>query len=337
MMKNIIGLMLIDAPHSALNNSGTDIGSRTENTVAVKKIMKRNKYGQEIYPYVSSQALRYWWRETLREKFNWSVSPLERKDKIAFTSANPFKYDDDDVFGYMRAQSKKEGGTVTRLSPLKCSPLVSVNPVTIIDDYGVMARHEGDPVPYEHEFYSTVLKGIFSLDVDSVGRFSMINKTGYKNITEEMKKEWEEAGAIVKDDIVELSEKVRKKRITDTIAALSYISGGAKQTLHLTDVTPKFIVLAEINCGNHLFMNVAGHEKGVPYLNLDALKEAIYDYKDSILTNIYIGKRKGFMDEIEEELFALSKFINEEKILDKEIRIDTVNNAINKFIEEIVL
>ena len=39
-----------------------------------------------------------------------------------------------------------------------------------------MSRHEGDPVPYEHEFYSNILKGIFSIDLGAVGIFSESEK-----------------------------------------------------------------------------------------------------------------------------------------------------------------
>ncbi len=119
MTRTVNGFMLIDAPHSALNNAGNDSSERTENIVRVKTIRK----GRKVYPYVSGQALRYWWRTTLEEKFNWKTSPIEREKKIAFTSANPIEYDDDDVFGYMRALKKADGGTVTRLSVLKNSPL----------------------------------------------------------------------------------------------------------------------------------------------------------------------------------------------------------------------
>ena len=158
MSKNIIGFMLIDTPYSALNNAGSDAGERTENTVAVKSIRK----GKDIYTYISGQAIRYWWRETLEKKYDWETSPIERETKIAFTQANPFKYSDDDVFGYMRAQNKSDGGTVTRLSPLKNSPLISIVPNQMTNDFGVMSRQkEGDPVPHEHQFYSTVMHGIF--------------------------------------------------------------------------------------------------------------------------------------------------------------------------------
>jgi len=161
MENNVIGFMLVDAPHSALNNAGSDAGDRTDNIVRVKSIRKDRK----VYPYVSSQALRYWWRDTLEKQFNWNLSPIIRDKKIAFTQANPIEYPDDDAFGYMRALKKKDGGTVTRVSPLKNSPLISVVGQYPTNDFGVMSRQEGDPVPFEHEFYSTVLKGIFAIDL----------------------------------------------------------------------------------------------------------------------------------------------------------------------------
>ena len=225
--------MLIDAPHSALNNAGNDSSERTENIVRVKAIRK----GKKVYPYVSGQALRYWWRTTLEEKFNWNISPIKREKKIAFTSANPVEYDDDDIFGYMRALKKAEGGTVTRLSVLKNSPLVSVVGQVPTDDFGVMARHDGDPVPYEHEFYSTILKGIFSLDLDNIGVFYKSEKTGYKNMYAELEAIAEKNGAEKVEDKWVMPAEVREKRAKDVLKVLPYLTGGAKQTSHLTSHT----------------------------------------------------------------------------------------------------
>jgi CRISPR-associated protein Cst2 len=107
----------------------------------------------------------------------------------------------------MRANKASEGGTLTRLSPLKCSPLVSVYEHVPTDDFGVMARHEGDPVPFEHQFYSTILKGIFSLNLNAIGKFSSVAKTGQKNLDEayvkkeEIKKAIKDAKALKKDDL----------------------------------------------------------------------------------------------------------------------------------------
>lgn len=303
MSKTVVGLMLVDAPHSALNNAGTDAGDRTDNIVRVKSIRK----GMKQYPYVSGQALRYWWRDTLESKFNWEMSPIIRKSKIAFTSADPINFPDDDAFGYMRAMKEKEGGTVTRISPLKNSPLVSVTGQRIVDDFGVMARHEGDPVPYEHEFYSTILKGIFSIDLNNLGVFSNYEKTGYKNMSKKLIEIAEEKGLKHEDDKWILDKSIREKRAQDIINALPYLSGGAKSATHLTDVTPKLIILAGIDGGNHIFMNVVREENDEMVVDLDNLKEVMEEYKDILLTNIYIGIRTGFLKETESEIKDFAK------------------------------
>ncbi|MCI0487773.1 MAG: type I-B CRISPR-associated protein Cas7/Cst2/DevR, partial [Blastocatellia bacterium] len=262
----------------------------------------------KLIPYVSAQAWRYWWRNTLEARFGWRMSEIKREAKIAFTSANPFTYPDDDVFGYMRAMKNTEGGTLTRLSPLKNSPLISVLPQQPTDDFGVMARHEGDPVPHGHQFYSTVLKGIFSLDLSSVGIFRETARTGYKNLDEkytakpEIKDAISTAGATKEDGgNWTLPKAERIKRASETIGALPYLNGGAKLALHLTDVTPKFIILAVIRGGNHLFMNITSSDPA-KLVNATALKEVITDYKDVILSDVFIGRQEGFQDDLKQEL-----------------------------------
>ncbi len=310
MSKHLIGLTLIDAPYSALNNAGTEASQATENIVTVKKLQK----GRDTYPYVSGQAWRNWWRTTLEQEFDdWKNSPIEREKKIAFTAADPVAYDDDDVFGYMRAQSEMQGKkkvnlTVTRLSPLKCSPLISIDPQTPTNDFGVMARQEGDPVPYEHQFYSCVLQGIFSLDLAAVGTFSHINKTGYLNIAESYVAKIQEAHGtqIGEEPVWVLPKETRVRRCQQTLEALTLLSGGAKLTSHLTDVTPKLIILSVLNGGNHPFMNLMVEQNGVGELSTDALREIIEDYADRFCDAIYIGRRSGFMDELDEELNDLA-------------------------------
>ena len=94
----------------------------------------------------------------------WKAAPISREEKIAYTDANPLEYWDDDLFGYMRAPSTKDlqkqkeqrmksrtnetptTDTITRVSPFRVSTLVSIAPVSITEDFGVMARHEGFPV-----------------------------------------------------------------------------------------------------------------------------------------------------------------------------------------------
>lgn len=335
MSKHLIGLTLIDAPHSALNNAGTEASEATENVVAVKKLQK----GRNTYPYVSGQAWRNWWRTTLEQEFDdWSSSPIEREKKIAFTAADPVTYDDDDVFGYMRAQSEMQGKkkvnvTVTRLSPLKCSPLISIAPQTPTTDWGVMARHEGDPVPYEHQFYSCVLQGIFSLDLGAVGAFSDINRTGYKNIAESYVQKIEDAGGTQKNDKAPwvLPKDIRVRRCRQTLEALPLLSGGAKLTSHLTDVTPKLIILSVLDGGNHPFMNLMVERDGVGELSFPALREVMDDYAARFLDSIYIGRRAGFMDELDEKLRELVS----DKTLPCEVVYDSPNKVIAQLAEKL--
>ena len=325
MSNNVIGLMLIDAPHSALNNAGSDAGDRTDNIVRVKTIRK----GLTRYPYVSGQAFRYWLRETLEEKFGWEMSPISREKKIAFTEANPIEYPDDDAFGYMRALKKKEGGTVTRISPLKNSPLVSVVGQNPTNDFGVMARHdEGDPVPYEHEFYSTILKGIFSIDLTSLGVFCESEKTGYRNMYPKLIELAEEKGLTHEDDYWMLDSETRSKRAQDIINALPYLSGGAKNTSHLTDVTPKILVLAAIDGGNHIFMNIVREENGETIFDIGALDEVINEYSDILKTDVYIGLRSGFLKDIQDIIIEYAQ--NKENV-----HVGTIKEMTDKFSDEI--
>lgn len=97
------GFVLIDVDVAALNNAGRSNTTALENGVATKKIRKNGR----LYTYVSGQAWRYWWRNTLQQHFGWVLSPISREAKVAFTSANPLLYEDDDVFGYMRAAKRK--------------------------------------------------------------------------------------------------------------------------------------------------------------------------------------------------------------------------------------
>jgi CRISPR-associated protein Cst2 len=315
MTKNAIGFVLIDAPHSALNNAGADVGSRTENTIAVKKVRR----GRDEFPYVSAQAWRKWWRDALEDRCGWKMSPVIRESKIAFTSANPFLYPDDDVFGYMRAQ---KGDTLTRLSPLKTSPLLSEMPHIATDDFGVMARFEhmspdskekdNNPVPHEHQFYSTILKGIFALDLSAIGVFQASARTGYRNLTEKYIAESKMVEAIGQSKAAKiganyvLPSTVRAQRAKDALLALPFLSGGAKQALHHTDITPKLIILCTVEGGNNLWMNIATQDDKKP-VSIIAIKQIVEDYTDIIRGDVFIGRQEGFADDLAPDLQILKE------------------------------
>jgi len=314
-MSFITGLMLIDAPASALNNLGSVPGARTDNTTGVKLI----KTKEGAYPYVSAQAFRYWLRTTLEgSDLGWQAAPIYREEKIAYTDANPLLYWDDDLFGYMRAPSKKESAkakreadttranetetveTVTRVAPFRVSTLVSLAPVTIVDDFGVMARQEGNPVPHEHQFYRTTLKGLFSLDLYASGTFWYSSKTGFRNL-DEVRKEQAEKMSLASVDgemAYRLPFEQRRQRITALFEGLAQLEGGAKQTLHYTDVAPALVVLAVTKGGNHIFGHVINASpRGIPQINIESLREAMTVFDNEMLSAVYVGWVKGYLDE----------------------------------------
>jgi len=357
------GFILIDVDVVALNNAGKNTQSNFDNAVGTKRIFKDGK----SYVYVSGQAWRYWWRDTLQKTFGWELSPITRDSKIAFTAADPIKYADDDIFGYMKAakdveldengvaikdtrgKDKTINVTVTRVSPLKNSVLVSVGAVRPVENWSSMARQDGDSVPYGKQEYSAIMKGMFSLDLEQAGTFATYNKTGFKNLTDAQKKQaltddlltkkcaTEIDDPFMKDEkgkpyqLVRLLPNIREKRISETILALKNISGGAMQTNNMGDVTPKLIVLATLNSGNHPFSHItssSGVNDDVIDLNIDALKEVLKDYEDNIQGNVFIGRRSGFFDNKADALKELAKEFTNVKIL-------TINDAIDQYTEQL--
>ncbi|WP_202320531.1 type I-B CRISPR-associated protein Cas7/Cst2/DevR [Archaeoglobus neptunius] len=355
-MRFAVGMVLIDAPHSALNMLGIDDSLPDRNVTRVKTLRR----GGYRYPYVSPQAWRYWWRKTLNEHFDWELSPLFREEKQVFTAANPLKYKDDDVFGYMRAF--KRGGiniTVTRISPLKNTPLISVLPErsSITMDEGYASRHEGDPTPYNQEFYSTVLKGAFSLDLEAVGRFTIIGKAGFKNLltwndvpkdksgkpkkgTEEITKEIremehisEEFGIVRGEKEWVLPNELRKKRSAETIKAIRYLSGGAKQTQFHTDITPKFVLLMSIDAGiNPFISDIVFEDRGEVKFDTEALANRLADLKDILPTKkLYVGCDDGFIRNLGWDVNKMSETLQNAEI---EVEFGSVGEAIEKFVKE---
>lgn len=328
-MAFLSGIQVIHAPASALNNAGTDAGQQTDNKVIVKRL----RMGGRLYPYVSAQAWRYWLRTTLQKQSDWKASPMFREGKIAYTDANPIQYDDDDVFGYMRAPSKKADATakeglqltsiqgsdaLTRVAPLRVGTLVGLSGQMITSDFGTMSRHEGDPVPHEHEFYAGSLRGLFGLDLGRVGVFTAAERTGFLNLDEIRKQQAQAAGATTPDggQTYILPDAARWPRIKSVLEAFPLIEGGAKQTLHATDVTPAVVVMAVFQGGvNPFYPIIHPDENGHATLHVDGLLKLLEVWKDQILSPVYIGWVTGYPPENPKSEAELKAKIHHPKIV----------------------
>jgi CRISPR-associated protein Cst2 len=332
-MAFISGVQVIDAPASALNNAGKNPSSSVENAVAVKSL----RVGNSRFPYVSAQAYRHWLRRTLEalgEK-DWPTAPVFREEKVAYTDANPILYADDDLFGYMRAEGTKKTAadsraerkgetpmeirgkkkvTVTRVSPLRIGTLVGLSD-GIPADFGTMSRHEGDPVPHEHQFYRTSLKGMFSLDLGSAGVFSYEDRTGNKNLDAVRIALAQEKG-LEPDDArksYRLSIEDRIRRVTTLLRAMPVVTGGAKMGLHYTDVSPAAAIFAVTSGGNNPFQYLLdGDREGRANPDLQAFREVADVWGNTILSPLYIGWVRGYardhhrtLEEHREELHEL--------------------------------
>jgi CRISPR-associated protein Cst2 len=326
-MSHVTGILIVDAPASALNNAGANEEARTDNAVAVKLI--RTPEGR--YPYVSAQAVRFWLRTQLAREKGWTSSPVFRESKVAYTDAEPTAYAEDDLFGYMRAASKStdekkaakraeiaarstpvdaDVGEVTRVSPFRVGTLVSTTPVRITDDFGTMARADGDPVPHEHQFYRAHLKAPFGVDLAAAGTFFDTKRVGFKNLDKHRIETAKKAGATEVTvrglTAYRLPLATRRARVAQLVRAIGRLEGGAKQTLHLTDTSPAALVFAVLRNGNQPFLRVFGEgDGGTTVFRADVFEEALRVFSGDLLSDVYIGWAKGFLDGERQKLDAL--------------------------------
>ena len=64
---------------------------------------------------------------------------------------------------------------------------------------------------------------------------------------------------------------------------MAHLEGGAKQTLHYTDVAPALTIMAVTKGGNHIFGHVVGATgRGQPEFKLEALAEALTVFADQM-------------------------------------------------------
>jgi len=145
-LTHVAGTFLIHAAGASLN--GAALGEGEGRNVAVPKTFSD---GRNQVPYVSAQAWRRWLRTTAVQEGSWPASELQaigwnskgNVNKVA-GQLNPVEFPEDDIFGYMRAQSghdrrrvatedEDEQGefdtktrSVMRASPFAASLLVSL-------------------------------------------------------------------------------------------------------------------------------------------------------------------------------------------------------------------
>nr|WP_322494892.1 hypothetical protein [Chloroflexus sp.] len=106
-----------------------------------------------------------------------------------------------------------------------------------------------------------------------------------------------------------LPKEERLARVKALFTGMAHLEGGAKQTLHYTDVSPVLVIFAVTKGGNHIFHHTVGANRaGQPEIKIDALREALQVFADGILSPVYVGWVKGYLDE---ERAAFEQFMAE--------------------------
>jgi CRISPR-associated protein Cst2 len=305
-LNNITGALLIDATATFLNGAGLGLGE-DKNKVIPKTYKEKINNRTEEVPYVSAQSWRRWLRDTTNEENNWEPSELraigEGSDKGTTnkisTELNPIEFPEDDIFGYMKAGSSGEE-SVQRTSPFKSSILRGIrNMRTINTDEAFVHLKEGTPLPYSTKFYSTHLEGFFNLEYYRLGVYDNLGSRQElsSEIIEKHKDKLNESELGKKFRRYELknAKENRNNNAAGLLKGLAFLRGGAKQAAFGSDVSPKVLIFAGLESANPIFNNLFIGTGEKPILDIDLLLELQKDYKERLATPIYVGIRKGYL------------------------------------------
>jgi len=262
-------------PVSFASLNGSD--KETDNMSSIKKITR----GTYQYPYVSSQAIRRALRDQLSvlgETLSESQAATISKG-AATTQCEPSKFIDDDLFGFMNAQKE----TIKRTAPLRVSPLISLDPYRGDLDFGtnyMSVAKGGTPNIFETEIHSGTYRGTLLLELDRVG----VSKDT--------------------DPKFELSEKEKARRVRNLLKAIQNLWSSGRQSRHLADISPKFLVAALLKAKNPIFLESVEVYNGK--LNTELLEEVRADFSDIILQSV-VGVRTGLFDNPPDDGVSIGK------------------------------
>lgn len=257
---------LIQTSLASLNGSDKE----ADNISSIKKFTR----GTEQYPYGSAQ----WVRRALRDQLaslGWQLSEGVASaitKGAATTQQMPEKYIDDDLFGFMgteKGDDNKKGSAVKRTSPVRVSPLISMDRYLGDLDFGtnyMSVTAGGTPNIFETEVHSGIYRGTVLIELDRVG-----SGDGFESI---------------------LPPAERASRVKALLAALKNLWSSGRQTRFLADISPKFIAAALLRVKNPIFLeSVLPVNGGV---NTALLSETLQDYENEIIVSVFGGKRELF-------------------------------------------
>lgn len=259
---------LTNVSMGSLNGSDKE----ADNMSNIKKLTR----GAKTYPYMSSQAVRRALRDqlgTMGHSLS-EGSASEIKKGAAITQCLPKEFVDDDLFGFMDAQSS---GTHKRTSPVRVSPLLSIDPYEGDLDFGTnyMAVEDGgNPNIFETEIHGGLYRGTILIELDAVG--------------ESRKGEWESKE---KREPWNVDTKEKAKRVTSLLQSVQHLWSSGRQSRFLSDISPKFVAAALLKAKVPIFLEAVERDAKTG-IKTALLTEAVDDAKNIVEKHCF-GVRSG--------------------------------------------
>jgi len=252
-----------------------------------------------LIPYISGQAIRRMFRDRL-DDLGWSLSePFSDVSGQEVTPpVEPWKYIDEDLFGYMDTKNKRR-----RTSPIRVSSLVGLFPFQGDRDLGTRSfekfgkNMESGGNMFETEIYSNIFKGNILIEVDRIGFF----------LEKELGKISKEVSNCEKIELPEnkwgksnkwafkLAAGEKAKRLKDFFEALKYLWGGGRTARMLVDLSPRFLAMMFLDVKHPVFLEAfkVRYDNGGIVLDAQLLLESIKKFEGKY-SEIIFGMVSGF-------------------------------------------
>lgn len=322
--RNLNILYAIEVLNGRLNTSAEQVEKRGsfDNISFTKKVDGKG--------YTSAVSIKKNMKNYMANQ-GFEVSELIKKGNQPIAPCNPVKFVNEDLFGFMRAESeviaeeeylelddnikklykkkKKEyerNITKKRQARFMLNGLIGVSFGKVQKEFGTVHIKGDNSSLYTTETYSDIMCGLGNLDVANTSKF---NISGIESEFRDYSVEEGEALEIEE----ELNKEDKLRRINVALDSLQYLEMASNQSNYLVDTKPKIVILREYSWGNNAFQGLI-NKSGI---NIEGIKEVIEDFDKFRASKIWIGISNNIMsdsfkadrDEIAEQLSDYSDIV----------------------------
>lgn len=283
MMRNDVkAIQLVWLSKTGLTNLNSGEGG--SNLVDIKKF----RYGGQEFPYVSGQAMRFYFKEAIRRH----LKPEEAcvADEQGETCGRIAECVLCDLFGFMT--TVPDVGALTRVSPVKVSPAMGLLPLddTMVIDF-LTRRHRGAIAQQEAEMRGDIVNVELAVNIYKAGVCVDVLRVGHEEeLVQIAEQESAKKGKAIKSiRSVQLKalveEQERSRRISLLLDAIKDFSDYSKQARLLTDFTPDFVLVAlQHNYSHRLQKAIELYGDGTASLNVERLRQIITEVREELVT-----------------------------------------------------